>query len=46
MPVMMEAPDACGRQWAASGWLGIVTAGALWCVHSVAWILVQMPTAA
>jgi hypothetical protein len=27
VPVMMENPD---RGWSASGWLGIITAGALW----------------
>eukprot|EP01047_Picozoa_sp_COSAG01_P119325 COSAG01_NODE_48036_length_384_cov_2.407018_1_plen_128_part_11 len=27
---MMEAPDASGRSWQASGWLGVLTAGSLW----------------
>jgi hypothetical protein len=30
VPVMMEAPDASGRSWQASGWLGVLTAGSLW----------------
>ena len=30
VPALMEAPDERGRPWKASGWLGILTAGALY----------------
>ena len=30
MPIMMESVGEDGKQWQASSWLGVITAGSLW----------------